>query len=305
MCNNLVMFKKMVIVEHINMLKEDIEKLNKYASSVTYFDDLPENDEVIINRIGDADCVLVSYTSKLGENILKECKNVKYIGMCCSLYSPESANVDIKYCESHGIVVQGIRDYGDQGVVEYIIHELVDFLGGYKGQLKWSEYPEEISSLKCAVIGLGTSGSLIAKTLKFFGADVSYFSRTRKEEVEKEIGITYKSLNDCVKDSDAIFLALNKNALVLKEEQFKLMSGKRILFNTSIGPGFEQASLEEWLKDSNHYFFGDTLATIGNNDLWNLPNTQTINRSSGGKTHEAYRRLGKKVIENIESFLNK
>ena len=298
------MFRKIVIVEHINMLPEDLEKLNKYADSVTYFDDLPENDEVIISRIGDADCVLVSYTSKLGSNILSKCPNIKYVGMCCSLYSPESANVDIKYCESRGIVVKGIRDYGDEGVVEYVIHELSGFLQGFNRELEWSEYPEEICSLKCSVIGLGTSGTLIAKALKFFGADVSYYSRTRKESLEKELGITYKSLNDAVKDSDAIFLALNKNALLLKEEQFALMSGKKILFNTSIGPGFEQVPFEKWLKDSNHYFFGDTLATIGNNDLWELPNTFTINRSSGGKTHEAYRRLGKKVIENLESFLD-
>ena len=38
--------------------------------------------------------------------------------------------------------------------------------------------------------------------------------------IEKELGITYKSLNSCVKDSDAIFLALNKNVLLLDKEQF-------------------------------------------------------------------------------------
>ena len=32
------------------------------------------------------------------------------------------------------------------------------------------------------------------------------------------------------------------------------MTGKRILFNTSIGPGFDVKALKEWLKDENHYY---------------------------------------------------
>ena len=53
-----------------------------------------------------------------------------------------------------------------------------------------------------------------------------------------------------------------------------------------------------------HFFFGDTLATAGNLDLWNLPNTFTINRSSGGKSYQAYVRLGEKVLNNIYEYLN-
>ena len=83
------------------------------------------------------------------------------------------------------------------------------------------------------------------------------------------------------------------------------MNGKKILFNTSIGPGFKQEPFEEWLKKENHYFFGDTLPTIGNTKLWELENTYTINRSSGGKSYEAYYRLGQKVIDNIKNFLEK
>ena len=80
------------------------------------------------------------------------------------------------------------------------------------------------------------------------------------------------------------------------------MTGKRILFNTSIGPGFNVDELRNWLKDENHYFFGDTLATAGDETIFNLDNAFTINRSSGGKTYQAYERLSKKVIKNIETY---
>ncbi len=297
------MFNKIVIIEPINMHENQISILKKYCYEFTYFKTLPKTDEDIIMRIGDADCVLLSYTSTINKNIIKNCKNIKYIGMCCSLYSKESANVDIDFANKNGIVVKGIRDYGDQGVVEYIIHDLVEFLQGYN-ELKWDTMPHEIRGLKACVIGLGTSGTLIAKTLRFFGANVCYYSRTRKIDVEEKLGIEYKELNDAIKNSEAVFLALNKNVLLLKKEQFDLMDGKRILFNTSIGPGFDTNALKEWLKDKNHYFFGDTLATIGDESLWNLENTKCLKRSAGGYTYQAFELLGKKVIQNIEDYLN-
>ena len=297
------MFNKIVVIEPINILEHQKKQLFEYGKEVIFYHTLPKTDLEIINRINDADCVLLSYTTILNANVIKNCPNIKYIGMCCSLYSKESANVDIKYCEDHNIVVTGVRDYGDNGVIEYIIHELVEFLQGYKG-LKWDIYPKEITNLKCGVIGLGTSGTMIARALKFFGADVCYYSRTRKEHLEDEIGITYKSLNEVCSSTDAIFLALNKNVLLLQEEQFNLMSDKKILFNTSIGPGFDPKALKHWLEDEKHYFFGDTLNTAGDLSIWDLDNAFTINRSSGGYTYQAFERLGNKVINNINNYLN-
>lgn len=294
------MFKKLVIIEPINMLQLHIDKLYDIAKEVVYYKDIPNTDEDKINRISDADALLVSFTSFINETVLRASKNLKYIGMCCSLYSIESANVDIKTANELGITVKGIRDYGDEGVAEYIIHELVEFLQGYN-ELRWDDYAQEITGLKCGVVGLGTSGTLIARTLKFFKADVCYYSRTRKYDVESE-GIKFSELNKLCKECDAIFLALNRNVFLLQEEQFKLMSGKKILFNTSVGPGFDVDSLEKWLQDKNHYFFGDTLATIGKPELFNLPNTKTINRSAGGKSYQAYYRLGEKVLNNIFEY---
>ena len=295
-------FQKLVAIEPINIFDNHKEMLKDYANEVILYSDMPKDDDEIIHRIADSDCVLVSYTTLINSYVLERVKNVKYIGMCCSLYSPESANVDIHYANKLGITVTGVRDYGDEGVAEYIIFELVGFLQGYNG-FKRDTIGHEITNLKCGVIGLGTSGTLIARTLKFFKADVSYYSRTRKPHLEDEIAITYKELNQLCMESDALFLALNKNVLLLQKEQFDLMQGKKILFNTSIGPGFDVEALREWLQDKNHFFFGDTLATSGDPSIWELENTKTVNRSSGGKTHQAFIRLGEKVLNNMKEYL--
>lgn len=110
------MFSKIVAIEPVSLIPSAEEALHTFANEVVMYPDIPADDEEIVRRIGDADAVLLSYTSSIRREVMERCPNIKYIGMCCSLYSPESANVDIIYANEHGIKVTGIRDYGDEGV---------------------------------------------------------------------------------------------------------------------------------------------------------------------------------------------
>ena len=112
------MFEKLVAIEPVSLIPSAEEKLHDYAKEVVLYRDIPADDEEIVRRIGDADAVLVSYTSRIGKNVIEQCPNIRYIGMCCSLYSEASANVDIAFARTRNIQVLGIRDYGDRGVVE-------------------------------------------------------------------------------------------------------------------------------------------------------------------------------------------
>ena len=116
------MFHKLVAIEPVSLIPSAEQELHQYAEEVTLYRDIPADDDEIVRRIGDADAVLLSYTSRMGKSVIERCPNIRYIGMCCSLYSEESANVDIAYARTRGIKVLGIRDYGDRGVVEYVLH---------------------------------------------------------------------------------------------------------------------------------------------------------------------------------------
>ena len=131
----------------VALTEAGIRELQNYAESIELAQDIPENDEEIVARIGDADAVLLSANSRLEADVMTQAPNLRYVGMCCSLYSEESANVDIPYARAHGIEVKGIRDYGDHGVVEYVIYQLVKLLHGYEGRM-WKSAPMEITGLK-------------------------------------------------------------------------------------------------------------------------------------------------------------
>ncbi len=131
--------------------------------------------EEIVSRIGDADAIFVSYTHIIGSDILSKCPNLKYIGMCCSLYSEASSNVDIAYAREHGITVTGIRDYGDEGVAEYVLMNVIRRLHGEDGSAPLLGEISEISGAKVGLLGLGASAQAVARALKMMGADVRYY----------------------------------------------------------------------------------------------------------------------------------
>ncbi len=293
------MFRKLVAIEPVSLIPSAETKLGSYAEEVVMYSDVPAGDDEIVARIGDADAVLLSYTSQIGRAVLERCPQVKYIGMCCSLYSPESANVDIRYAAERGIVVTGIRDYGDEGVVEYVVSELVRCLHGF-GQEPWDGMPREITGLKVGVVGLGKSGGMIADALKFFGADITYFARSEKPAAAAK-GYRFLPLDALLAQSEVVFCCLNKNTILLHEAEFGHMGDKKILFNTGLSPAWDEEAFVKWL-DGDNLCFCDTVGALGGEHLLNHPHVRCMQVSTG-RTRQAFDRLSEKVLANINSYL--
>jgi hypothetical protein len=138
------------------------------AKEVVLFDDVPKDDAEIIHRIGDSGAVLLSYTSRIEKNVLDACPRHSlhwhvlqpiFRSKCQCRYSRRPCQ---KY---YSIRRSRLRR------VEYIISELIRYLHGF-GDKQWQELPVELTDLKVGIVGLGTSGQLIAAGLQALGADL-------------------------------------------------------------------------------------------------------------------------------------
>lgn len=294
------MFEKLVAIEPVSLVPWADEELREYAKEVVLYHDVPADNGEILKRIGDADAVLLSYTSRLEGSVIEKCPRVKYIGMCCSLYSRESANVNIDVAERLGITVTGIRDYGDRGVVEYVLCELIRHLHGYDRPM-WKDEPVEITGLNVGMVGMGVSGGMIAEALHAMGAKVRYFCRTPKG-VYDAMGMAFTPLREVLANSDVVFCCLNKNVLLLGPEEFRALGNGKILFNTSIGPAFDPAELARWLDGGDNVFCCDTLGALGEPKLAGREDVYCVD-ASAGRTKQAFQLLSRKVLDNIKEYL--
>ena len=152
-------------------------------------------------------------------------------------------------------------------------------------------------------MGLGVSGRMIADALQFLGAEISYYSRSRKRDAELA-GMAYKPLPVLLERNEVIFTCLNKNVLLLQKPEFAALGNGKVLFNTSIGPGFDAAELENWIAQPGNHFFCDTKAAAGavSEGFFARENVHCANVSSG-RTRQAFVLLSKKVLDNIRTAL--
>lgn len=294
-------FNKIVLVDYTKMNDESIDKLKQYSENgVVVYNDYPEDEQTIIERIGDAEAIIVSWHTQITEQIIAACSSLKYIGMACSLYDDESANVAVKFARDRGIEVRGIRDYGDPGVAEFIISELIQLLNGYSGK-QWKDMPLELTDLKIGIVGLGTTGKLLADCLKPFGAALYYFSRTRIQEYEDR-GVQFLELNDLLETCAVLSFHLPNNTQLLTSEEFRKMGDGKIIINTSLGLPFDPDGFTNWIKNTSNFgiFDGDGGKELSE-EIKKRDNVIAHDKSAGWSSQTLVR-LSDKTLQNLADY---
>ncbi|MEI8113253.1 MAG: NAD(P)-dependent oxidoreductase [Bacteroidia bacterium] len=296
-------FQKITLIDSCGLTSPVMEQITLLSKEpVVIYKDYPDTEAEILKRIGDSDCVLVSWHTKVNADVIQASPNLKYIGMCCSLYDEKSANVDILQARKQGIVVKGVRDYGDDGTLEFIFAELIYLMKGLGAQ-SWQAENRELRGKTMGIIGMGTLGTMVARTSKHFGMKVFYFNRSRKPDLESE-GFNYLPLNDLLETCDIVSTHLPKNSNVLGLEEFRHKKPNSILVNTSIGLTFDKEAFLDWISGDPTSFAIFDGPGIGaySEEFSKYPNI-VISGPSSGFTLEAQSRLSEKVLANVCDFL--
>lgn len=118
------MFRKLIAIEPLHLNSSAEQTLFYFATEVILYDDIPENDDEIILRIGDADAVLLGNATQIHRNTLEKCPHIRYIGICSPLHSHKNANVDIPCAEERGITVTSIRNWVNEDDVKSLVSDI-------------------------------------------------------------------------------------------------------------------------------------------------------------------------------------
>lgn len=177
-----------------------------HKRAVTAENELPQH--------SDTDALLVKLGARIPGSIMDKLPKLTYVGMMGTGYG----GIDINHAKKSGITVTNIADYATEGVAEFTFGILLEHyrdIAKARIQAKDGNYSDnfggsEIKGKKFGVIGLGGIGRRTAQIAQVFGADVSYWSRNRKQDAEKS-GINYKELDELIAESDIITLNLAYN----------------------------------------------------------------------------------------------
>lgn len=167
----------------------------------------------------------------------------------------------------------------------------------------------ELKDKTLGIIGLGNIGKNLAKRAKAFEMNVIYYSRTRKEDFEKEFVLKYMEKDDVIKNSD--FLSLHTAFVpelrhMISKKELEMMKKSAILINASRGPIVDEDALADALIENK--IAGAALDVYEkepkvNEKLLALDNV-ILAPHLGNATFEARLEMGKNAKDNLIDFKN-
>lgn len=297
------MFRQITCIDDVGLVASAAARLQELSKgAVKTFDSDPTGDGEIASRLRGADCCLVSWRTHLERHHLEAATDLRFLAMCCSLYDEASSNVDIAAARDLGIEVAGIRDYGDEGVVEFVLGELVVLFKGLHGARQWRSQAWELGAAHLGIIGMGRTGLMVGKAAKCLGMRVSYFNRSRKPAAH-EAGIDYLELPQLLASCDVLTTHLPRGTTILGPSEFEGMKADAVLVNTSLGPTFDQVACLKWLSEGKGFLIVDADGGAGlTREMLTHPSS-VVGDTVAGWTAQARERLSLRVLDNLKAFL--
>lgn len=294
-------------------IKELSEKLEKEGHEFQYYDSKTTDVEELVNRSKDSDIVMIANNPYPAE-VIEKLEKLKMISVAFTGVD----HVGVDACREKNIMICNAAGYSNQTVAELVLGMAVDALRGVvtsdslvrEGKGSQGVGGREICGKTVGIIGLGRIGLMTAKLFLAFGAKVIAYNRSINKEA-KEAGITYKSLDEVLTESDIISLNLplnNETRGFISKDKIALMKKNAVFINCARGPIVDNQALADALNEDRLGFacvdvFDMEPPLPADYPLLHAKNT-LLTPHQAYISEEAMLRRAKIVFQNVYAFLD-
>lgn len=298
---------------------DHIPELEGYE--VEFFTMSHTNDE-ILKTAWDSEIIVADAMARVDSDLISRMPSLKLIHSEGVGYQ----GIDVAFAKKKGVIVCNNKGINDTAVAEtavfLIMACLKNYTAGYNAmyegrqmQMKKNAFGviRELSECTVGLLGFGDIARETARLLGAFGARVVYSNRTRYEDLEKQYGVEYMSLDDMLKCADfvSLHLAVNDDTRnIVSSTFFDKMKKDAYLVNTSRGDLVDNNALLDALL--NGKIAGAGLDVIypepveKDNIILDerLKEKLVLTPHIAGITSLTVKKLYRNIIENIELVLN-
>ncbi|MDF2504355.1 D-glycerate dehydrogenase [Clostridium sp.] len=306
---------KVYIAKHFP--KEVIQYMQEHCDCEEWEGEGEISRETLLSNISDKDGVILT-SIKIDKEFLEYAPNLKVVSNMSVGYD----NFDLEAMKSRNIIGTNTPGVLDNSVADLIFGLILSSsrriveCDKYVRQGKWkSQYDEnyygiDVYGKTIGIIGMGRIGEAIAKRAKFgFDMNVFYHNRSRKIEVEKNLGVKYSDLESLLKKSDFVVLMTpftKETYRLMSVNEFNLMKKTAVFINASRGQTVDEKALIEALKTGEIYAAGldvyEKEPIEANNELLKLNNVVVLPHL-GSATWETRNDMARVSAENMVKAL--
>lgn len=299
-----------------NIPEKIYDELDKNFEISYHDSNVPLSKEEIIEMIKAQDALLCPLSDKIDREVIDAGDNLKIIAN----YGAGFDNIDIDYAREKGIVVTNAPAPASAvstaeltfGLMlaaarKIVSGDKVTRAGEFYGWRPTFYLGSQLKGKTLGIIGLGNIGKNLAKRARAFEMKVVYYSRTRKEDFEKEFDIEYLDKDEVISSAD--FLSLHTAFVpdlrhMISKKELEMMKKSAILINASRGPIVDEDALADALIENviagaalDVYEFEPRV----NDKLMDLDNV-ILAPHLGNATFEARLEMGENAKDNLIDF---
>lgn len=297
----------------------------KYGYKITYLESKLNSETAPLAKGYDAICIFVNdIVDEKTIKILKDC-GVKLIALRCAGFN----NVDMKHIDKDIKVVR-VPAYSPYAVAEHAAALLLTLDRKiYKAYQRTRKYNFTLNGLlgfdihgkTVGVVGTGKIGTCFIDIMKGFGTNIIAYDVYPNEELAKEKGFKYVTLDELYKKSDIISLhcpLTEDNTKMINKDTIQKMKKGVVIINTSRGKLIDTEDLIYELEqehigglgldvyeDEEEFFLNDmSNSYIRDKDLSTLltmPNV-VVTSHQAFFTKEALNKIASDTCENIKNI---
>ncbi len=244
------------------LFDEAISLIEEYADVEVYdSEEEPAPYDLILEKVRDIDGLLCLLTDKIDGRVIEAGERLKVI----SNYAVGYDNIDVEAATKKGIYVTNTPGVLTEttadlawAILMAIARRVVEadkYVRAGRWVHAWGPkmmLGSDVHGKTLGIVGLGRIGSAVARRAKGFNMRVIYYDVVRREDLEGELGLEYKPLEELLREADYITLhvPLTKDTYhLIGERELNMMKPTAYLINTSRGPVIDQKALYKTLKE--------------------------------------------------------
>jgi glyoxylate reductase len=236
-----------------------MNRIASFCDAEIWSGELPPPRETLLRQVRDIQGLVCLLTDQIDRKVMNEAPNLRVISNCAAGFD----NIDVAEATRRGIVVGNTPDVLTETTADFAFALMMTAARRItegdrqvrKGRWKtWGPMilmGKDVHEATLGIVGLGRIGRAVARRAKGFGMNVIYYNRTRRQEIENELGLQYADFDRLLSDSDFITIHVNltpETHHLIGKAQLEKMKADSVLVNTSRGQVVDNTALYEALR---------------------------------------------------------
>lgn len=307
---------KITVLEPLGLSTADIEAtfapLRSAGHNIIVYTDRPASPAETIDRIGDAEVVVIANMPVSGE-VIRAAEHLAFLAVAFTGVN----HVDIEACKERGVAVSNAAGFSTESVAELTVGMIIGMLRRVvsgdaavrRGGTSSGLFGRELNGKTVGIVGTGEIGRRVATVLSVFGVRLLGYNRTRYPEMEA-LGMQYLELEELLAAADivSVHVALTPETTgLISARQVAGMKPGAYLVNVARGQVVDSDAVAAALKSGQLAgaaidVFETEPPIAEDHPLLSAPNTLLLPHVAFG-TQESFQKRAEIVLDNIEGWL--